>query len=621
MYRSFVVAFLDLAIVVWLRYDVDMKIYLIYRALFVITALASVTSAVSVIAAELVIKKSAGPAKPSFSSPTNQGRPPLTSEQALYQFLLSEIAGQRGRTEFATQGMIDLAMRSQDPRIARRAAEMAFQGKQVGEAREALMLWLAIEPDSGMARQALGALLGVESGLEKTSATVVQWLSDKAFEKKHAATLFNQLPLLWSRIANRKAVAMTVAELALPYPQLAEAQYAVGMTALAAGNRVAALAALQSALVMRPEFTEAAIAMARLLFDNKENGDKQAENYLMAYLKRFPDAAEVRIAYGRLLVGMKSFLSAREQFRLAATARTDEADMPYAIGLISLQIEDWTDAEKQFLLAITRNPKDKNPIYFNLGLAAEGKKDVEAARRWYQQIADGEYFINAQLKIAQIIAKRDGVDAGRAFLREAQKRQNDQDGQFSESDASQLRQQLVIAEVQLLREAKAYGEGYQVLTEAVANWPTSVELRYDRAMIAERLEKLDAMEADLRTVIAMRPNHAHAHNALGYSFAERGIRLNEALTLIERAVKISPTDAFIQDSLGWVFYRLGRHDEALATLKKAYAARSDPEIAAHLGEVLFHTGSAAEALVVWQNALKDFPNHPALVAVMARHAK
>jgi tetratricopeptide (TPR) repeat protein len=617
LYRCFVLASLDLAILVWLRYDVVMKINLIYRAFFITVVL----SAAAVFAAEPQPKKSAALAKPLLS--VNQSRPPLSTEQVLYQFLLSEIAAQRGRTELATQGMMDLAARSNDARIARRATEMAFQAKQMGDAREALMLWLAIEPDSGVARQALSAMLGTQSSTEKTSATVLQWLGDKSFEQKHAATLFSQLPFLFSRITDRKAVAMTVAELALPYPHLAEAQYAVGMTALAAGNRAAALAALESALVMRAEFNEAAIAIARLHFDSNENGDKLAENYLATYLKRFPDATDVRIAYGRLLVGMKSLLSAREQFRQAATARTDEPDMPYAIGLISLQIEDWADAEKQFLLAIKRNPRDKNPIHFNLGLVAEGKKDGDpnAARRWYQQITDGEYFINAQLKIAQLITKRDGVEAGRAFLRDAQKVQKEQDGQVSESDTAQTRQQLVIAEVQLLREAKAYSEAYQVLTEAVANWPTAVELRYDRAMIAEKLEKLDAMEADLRTVIAMKPDHAHAHNALGYSFAERGIKLNEALTLIEQAVKISPTDAFIQDSLGWVFYRLGRYDEALATLKKAYTMRRDPEIAAHLGEVLFHTGSRAEALAIWQNALKDFPDHPALIAVMARHAK
>lgn len=599
-----------------MRYDAQMKNNQIVSALVVLAALCATT----VFASEPVTKKPIAPV-----------RQALSTEQALYQYLLSEIAGQRGRTELATQGMIDLASRAQDARIARRAAEMAFQAKQMGEAREALMIWLAIEPDSSVARQALGAIVGVESGLAKASATLSQWFADKSFVEKHAATLFAQLPFLLSRVvgaADKKAVAMTVAELALAYPQLAEAQYAVGLTALAAGDVNAARAALDVALEKRQPYSEAAIAKARTLFDSpavgKASGEKLAEEFLAAYVKRFSDATDARIAYARLLVGTKSLLSAREQFRLAAAARSNEAEWPYAIGLISMQIEDWADAEKQFLLALTRNPRDKNPIYFNLGLVAEGKKDTDAARRNYAQIIDGEYFINAQLKIAQLLTKRDGIAAGRQFLRDAQNAQTlqaESDAQVSDSEASQLRQQLVIAEVQLLRDAKAFAEAYQVLTDAVANAPTAVELRYDRAMFAEKLEKFDAMEADLRTVIAMKPDHAHAFNALGYSFAERNVNLKESLLLIEKAVALSPMDAFIQDSLGWVYYRLGRHDEALATLKNAYAMRPDPEIAAHLGEVLFHVGRGDEAREVLKKAIKNNPDHPALTAVMARYAK
>ena len=617
-----------------MRYDSDMKTK---YALFTIYVLATL-SAASGFAVESQLKKtvpSAVKTTPSgMADERNQSS--VTTEQVLYQFLLSEIAGQRGRTALATQGMIDLAMRSGDARIARRATEMAFQSKQMGDAREALMLWLAIEPDSAVARQALSAIIGGESGLEKTTATVLQWLSDKEFEKKHAATLFNQLPFLYLRVLNnarnnarnsaqdKKAIAMAVAEIALPYPRLAEAQYAVGMTAMVSGDVAAAKIALSSALAIRGQFDEAAIAMARLLFASPENGEKLVEQYLTDYLKRYPLAVEVRIAYAQLLVGMKSLVAlrlAREQFRLAANIRLDGTEIPYAIGLISLQIEDWVEAEKQLSLTLARNPRDKNPIYFNLGLAAEGRKDAEAARQWFQKITDGEYFINAQLKIAQIITERDGIKAGRTFLREARTAEKIDDNQTNDGIDDDTKQQLTLAEVTLLREAKAYVEAYQMLTEAVAAWPKSVALRYDRAMIAEKLNKFSAMEADLRTVITMKPDHAHAYNALGYSFADRGIKLDEALSLIQQAIKLSPQDAFIQDSLGWVFYRLGRHDEALAALKKAYAMRPDVEIAAHLSEVLFHIGNRDEAMRILQNALKNFPDHPALTAVMTRHDK
>jgi tetratricopeptide (TPR) repeat protein len=129
---------------------------------------------------------------------------------------------------------------------------------------------------------------------------------------------------------------------------------------------------------------------------------------------------------------------------------------------------------------------------------------------------------------------------------------------------------------------------------------------------------LEEMERDLRTVMSIKPDHAHAYNALGYTFAERGIRLNEALALINKAVSLAPDDAFILDSLGWVQFRLNQTDAALATLTRAYAMRADPEIAAHLGEVLWTKGSRQEAMQIWQRALIESPDNAALQAVLQR---
>jgi tetratricopeptide (TPR) repeat protein len=562
----------------------------------------------------------------SLSNDLQISRPPLLPEQALYQFLLSEIAGQRGRTELASQGMLDLAVRSRDARIARRATEMAFQAKQMGDARQALMLWLSLEPESQVARQALGALLGVDSGIDKTVATVNQWLADKSFEKKYAPTLFEQLPYLLLRFQDRQAMSTTMAEMALPYSQMAEANYAVGVLSLAANQRDAAKSSLDIALKLRPQFPQAAIAYARFLRDaNTQSADVEAATYLENYLKRFPNDTEVRVAYGRLLVGMKSLLSAREAFRRAADERPTDPEMPYATGLIALQMEDWADAEKYFLETLKRDPRDKNPIYVNLALVAEGKKEFDAALNWYRQIGEGEYFVAAQLKLATDIAKRQGLAAARAFLREARRVQQVQEALQADDDtaevSAQKRVQLVLAEAQLLRDNKAHRETVELLTEALANDPKSTDLRYDRAMAAEKIAQYKMMEDDLRTIIKIKPDHAHAYNALGYSFAERGIRLDEAYTLIQDAVKLAPNDAYIQDSLGWVQFKLGRNQEALATLEKAYTMKRDPEIAAHLGEVMFQMGKRAEALSLWQSALKDFPDNQALIGLVARYAK
>jgi tetratricopeptide (TPR) repeat protein len=336
---------------------------------------------------------------------------------------------------------------------------------------------------------------------------------------------------------------------------------------------------------------------------------EQARQFIEQYLKKFGDDTDVRIAYARLLVGAKSLLSAREEFRRAAAARPNDGELVYAVALISLQIEDWDSAIAGFSKTLTMDPRDKNPIYFNIGLAYEGKKEPDVASEWYGRITEGDYFVNAQLKIAKQLTKRDGLAAGRKSLASAQS---------AEYESPETKTQLVLAEAQLLRDGGNFKDAYQVLTDALAKQPESVALRYDRAMIADRLNMLDEMERDLRTVISVKPDHAHAYNALGYTFAERGIRLQEALELINKAVSLAPDDAFILDSLGWVQFRLNQIDDALATLTRAYSMRADPEIAAHLGEVLWAKGNRSEAERVWQRALMESPDNAALLAAVQR---
>ncbi len=563
----------------------------------------------------------------------------MPTAQVLYQFLIAEIAGQRGQSQLAARGMLDLANRTQDARVARRAAEIAFQTRQTEEARNALLLWLELEPESSVARQALAAVLGTNGPVEKVLETMSAWLAEVNAGKKIAPVLFVQMPYLLARYPDRKKIADAVVQLAQPFEGLAEAQYARGVTSMLAGNQSAATTGLANALAMRPDFPRAVIAMAQLIrnggvdLKGEINGiaaavsaDEAATRFLADFLKRFPDATEVRIAYARLLVGMKALLEARESFRRATIEMPLDAELPYAVGLISLQIEDWVEAEKQFKHSLTLRPRDKNPIFFNLALAAEGKKDTDGAMDWYRQIREGEYFVSAQLKIASLLAKQSGFDVGRNFLKDAQK------AQTGDTDSAAIRIQLVLAEIQMLREKSTAKEGgvagkavladaFQVLTVALVAHPDSVELLYDRAMIAEKMNDLETMEKDLRAVVKTKPDHAHAFNALGYSFADRGIRLNEAYELIQKALSLSPDDPFIQDSLGWVQFKMGREVEALATLEKAHNTRPDPEIAAHLGEVMWSLGKRSEAIVIWENALKESPGNTVLKTVMERLAR
>jgi len=309
---------------------------------------------------------------------------------------------------------------------------------------------------------------------------------------------------------------------------------------------------------------------------------------------------------GRELAAERKLAEAREQFREVEKRAKNDPQAAYATGLLSLQLEDFNEAQQAFTRALKNSYREPAAIYLGMGQAAEGLKRYEEAIGWYQKV-DSADWVRAQLKIATLIARQQGLAAGREYLQKIDPR--------STEDSIQMIQ----VEAQLLRDAKEWRETYDMLSKAVARFPDSFELLYDRAMAAERIDKLDVLETDLKRVIKMKPDYAHAYNALGYTLAEKTNRLAEAKDLIEKAYKLSPDDPFIMDSLGWVHYRLGHVEEALKHLHTAYNARPDPEIAAHLGEVLWRSGQRDEAQKIWRAALSENPNHETLLAVMQKY--
>ena len=524
------------------------------------------------------------------------------TDQILYQFLISEIAGQRGRTGLALRGLTDLAQKTRDPRVARRAVEVAFQARELSLALDATTLWLELEPNSAVARQALAALIGGQGTLESAKTSIAALLAQPG----RTATVLMQVNPLLGRFPDRAQVAETIKSLATPYPKLPEAHFAIALALLSARDAMSALTEIDEAIRLRADWAPAVMLKSQVL---REASEEKAAEYLAAFLARHPDGSEVRLTYARLLVAQKSYLSAREQFRIAMKQQPADPEIPYAIALLSQQLEDFADAEAQFRHVLDMMPRDANPVYFNLAAVAESRKNTDAALDWYKKISTGDYYVTAQLKIANILAKRDGMEAGRKHLRELQ---------AQEQDSPETRIQLILAEAQLLRDAKALPAAFKLLSDAIEKLPDTADLLYDRAMVAEKLGKLDVMEADLRKVIELRPEQAHAYNALGYTLAERNVRLNEALELVQKALQYAPDDAFIKDSLGWVQFRMGRVDEALKTLKDAHQQRPDPEIAAHLGEILWTKGDREGALKIWRTSLVENPNNESLVAVLKK---
>jgi Flp pilus assembly protein TadD len=226
--------------------------------------------------------------------------------------------------------------------------------------------------------------------------------------------------------------------------------------------------------------------------------------------------------------------------------------------------------------------------------------------QWYEGIGEGEHQLAARMRTASAIAKQGRLDDARAYLKRV----------ADEHPGEQF--QLIVAEAQLLREANRNQEAFQVLSDALQKEPEQPELLYDYALTAEKLERFDVLESNLRKLIEVRPDHAHAYNALGYSFADRNTRLGEARKLIEKALELAPDDFFIMDSMGWVLYREGDLNGAAEQLRRAYSGRPDAEIGAHLGEVLWVMGEREEANRVWQESLKASPDNETLHKTIKR---
>lgn len=531
-------------------------------------------------------------------------KPPLPNQeltaQSLYQYLVGEVALQRGQPELAAEALLDLARQTRDPRLAQRATETAIQGRQAAQAGDAALLWQSLDPDSHQATQAAAALL-VNSGRLGEARPYLEKLI--AAEGESRAAAFLHLNQMLARQRDREAVLTLVQDLAKPYPDSAEAHFAIAQAAWSAGKRQEAVAELRLADRLRPGWEHAALFQGQAL---QQVSVSDALEFYRAFLRDYPKASEVRLAYARLLVSEKSYPQARNEFQRVLDDAPNNAEIGFAVGLLALQASDLDAAETYLQRALAAGYKDKDLAHFYLGQIAEERKQLKQAAEWFSRVGPGEHYLNAQIRYAGILAKQGRLDEASRHLQQIQ----------PENIAQQAL--LIQAEAQLLREAKRHQEAFEVLGKGLEKLPDHPELLYDHAMAAEKLNLLDVVERDLRQLIQIKPDNAHAYNALGYTFAERGIRLEEARQLTEKALSLDPGNPLIMDSLGWAYYRLGEHGKAAEWLKKAHELRPDPEIAAHLGEVLWVQGQRDEARKIWQSALKLSPENDVLRNVMQK---
>jgi len=536
--------------------------------------------------------------RPSEALPPND-----LSPEILYGFLIAEIALQRGSAGLAAQTLVELAKRTRDPRIARRAVEVANHAKMPGAALDAARVWHEQSPESSQALQAVMVLLVGARKIAEAEPYIEKVLSR---DGPGAANGFMQLNRLLAGNPDKQESLRMVQRLAQKHPGLAQARFAVAQAAIGAGDEGLALKEIRSAGELRPDWEVAALFEAQIL---QRAQPAAALERLAGFLAKNPASREVRLNYARALVGAKKFPEARGEFDKLLAANPENSDILYAVGLLAVQSGDYGLAESNLKKLLDSGYRDPNTVRFTLGQIAEERKDLAGARDWYLSIPRGEHFVGSRLRYAQTLSKEGKLDDARSFLKT----------QGQAADGQQV--QFVIAEAQLLRDAGRHGVAYEVLGEALSKTPDQPELLYDLALTAEKLDRFDVLEANLRKLIQLQPNHAHAYNALGYSLADRNQRLDEAKKLIEKALELSPDDYAIIDSMGWVLYRLGNRSGALEHLRKAFRGRPDGEIAAHLGEVLWEDGQREEAERIWGETLKNHPNDEILQKTIKRYKK
>jgi predicted Zn-dependent protease len=522
---------------------------------------------------------------------------PLDAE-LFYQLLLGEINARGTEPAAGYSLLLDAARKTNDPALYQRAVEVAFQARNGDAALQAAKAWKQAHPTS---REANRYVLQILVALNRVTDSADALKAEIALaEPKDRNAVMGLIPRTYSRVTDKK-LAATVAEQALAdyLNQPAggpSAWTTIGRLRLAAGDNAGALEAARRGQALDPR-AEGPVMLALELMDPKL---PQAEPIVRRYLDGGKALPELRMGYARALLDVQRYFEATQQLKVVTAEKPDYPEAWLVQG--TLQVQDNQDAAAEAslkrYLALAQEQRSGEErsrgtaqAYLSLSRIAEKRKDYALAGAWLDKIENPQDLVAAQHRRASILARQGKLEEGRKLLRTLPDR--------TPADARVK----LMAETQLLRENKQYKAAYDLLAVAAAKPPFDADLVYDQAMMAEKMGNMAEMERLLRQVIAAKPDYHNAYNALGYSLAERNLRLPEAKELIQKALTFAPDDPFVSDSLAWVEYRMGNKGEALRILDTAYKARPDADIAAHLGEVLWSLGQRDRAQAIWKEGL------------------
>jgi len=527
--------------------------------------------------------------------------------QVLYQLLAADLAAQTGDQGVAYNTYLKLARETRDPRLARRAAEVAIGARALEQALQAARLWRDISPQSRSAAQ-MFETLALSTGKFGEVEPLLAARLQQARADGTLAAAYGQLQRSLQRTQDRRGAWELVQRLSAADLERLEARLARAALAASAESFDAAYREAREAMRLAPDSEDAVVAAARHS-QRLPQGSATALDLLARFLERMPSASEARLLQARLLLVDGRSDDARAEFERVLAQHPDNPQVLFSLAQIAYQGAQPAEAERlltRFVELPRTVQRDNAPAFLFLAQIAEDAKRIDDALRWLARVPRGEEFVAATVRRARLMARSDRFDEARELL------------QRTRATAARDRVMLLSGEAHLLRDAKRHQDAFDVLAAGLERLPDSPELLYDHAMAAERIDRLDVMEKSLRRVIELRPDNAHAYNALGYTLADRNIRLDEARGLLTKALELAPNDGHILDSMGWLLFRQKAYAQALEYLQKAYALQPEAEIAVHLGEVLWAMGRSDEAKRYWREARGREPDNSTLRETLAR---
>lgn len=538
-------------------------------------------------------------AEPKEKAPQKEEKTAIDPD-VLFMLLTAELAGQRGQYDIALEGYTEAAKRAHDPKLAERATMITMYMKDSNKINDAVELWLRLDSKSQTARK-IAALSALRAGDNRAAVEHLNMLLVVDPEGFEAAVL--ELAGVLQKDGKISAVNVALDTLATQHPGQADIYFLQSLLAMQKKDKNLAEAKVEQALKLRPGWDKALIFQAQIaVFSGDLN---KAKALLKEASAKYPGNSKITKMFAQALIKAEDYEAAIDVYQNLIAADPKDMESQFAQGLVYLQLNKDEQAEDIFT-KLLEQPEWKYQASFYLGKIAEKQDHTKLALTWFDKVTDGPLVFDASVSAVSLLAKDKLYEAAGSRL------------SLLQTKFPKQKLRLLLVQAELYNQQKQYEQAFNLLTDALDEFPDQKELLYTRALMAERVGKLDSVEADLKKILAMEPDNVEALNALGYTLLNKPDRYADAEKYLQQALKLEPDAAVIIDSYGWLQFKLGHAEKALDYLQKAYEKQQENEIAAHLAEVLWALGRKDEAKKIFNNAIKDAPDDEYLLNFQRR---